>query len=207
MEYPIVLTYLLIAVTVLVSVKAFADDSVKRKYMFNAHDVVHHKKWYRTFTHGFLHGDYMHLGFNMFVLYMFGENIEKIFLLKYGARGYLLFGLLYLMGILFSTIPALMKHKDNPGYNSLGASGAVSAIVFAFIIIMPQAQLGLLFIPIPIPAYIFGPLYLLSEYYMSKRGGTGIAHDAHIAGAIFGISFLTLLDYNYLIEFFSSFTS
>ena len=204
MEYPIVVTYLLLAVTVLVSVKAFADDSIKRRFMFNAHDVVHYKKWYRCFTHGFLHGDQMHLFFNMFVLFMFGKYLESYFLFKYEAQGYLLFSLLYLMAILFSSIPALIKHKDNPGYNSLGASGAVSAIVFAFILINPNEELMLMFIPIPIKAYIFGPLYILFEYIMAKRGGTGIAHDAHLAGAAFGIVFLILLDYHYIIDFVSS---
>ena len=208
MDHPIVITYLLLAVTILVSVKAFADSTFKLRLLFNAHDVVHYRKWYRCFTHGFIHGDYAHLAFNMFGLYVFGRGLEKHFLIEYGYRGYFLYSILYLAGILFATLPALTKHKDNPGYNSLGASGAISAVIFAYVLVFPNAQLGLILIPgLVLPAYIFGPLYLVAEYFMAKRGGTGIAHDAHIAGAIFGIVFLILVDYNYLLNFFNAFSS
>lgn len=202
------ITYLLLAVTILISAKAMDDDSLKRKLMLNPHDVIHYKKWYRCFTHGFVHADWMHLGFNMFVLYSFGELLEMIFEIKFGLRGHMLYALLYLAGILFSCLYSLYKHKDNPYYNSLGASGAVMAVLFGFILVNPTAELGLLFLPgIQIPAYIFGPLILLLEYALSKRGGTGIAHDAHIGGAIFGVVFMTALDYNYLLDFFKHFGS
>ena len=202
------ITYLLLAVTILISAKAMDDDTLKRRLMLNPHDVIHYKKWYRCFTHGFIHADWMHLGFNMFVLYSFGELLEMVFEFKYGVRGHMLFGLLYLAGILFSCLFSLYKHKDNPYYNSLGASGAVMAVLFGFILVNPTAELGLLFLPgIEIPAYIFGPLLLLLEYALSKRGGTGIAHDAHIAGAIFGVVFMTALDYHYLLNFFKHFGS
>lgn len=218
------LTYLLLAATVLVSVLAFQDESLKRRLMFNPHDVVHYNKWYRSFTHAFIHADYFHLGFNMYVLYAFGVqytqelyppqmyvnvpySLEPTLVHDFGARGYLYFGLLYLGGILFSTLIAIRRHRDNPGYNSLGASGAVMAVVFAYIILNPNAQLGLIFLPIHVPAYIFGPILLGIEYYMSKRGRTGIAHDAHFAGAVFGIIFITLIDYHYLLDFFKQLTS
>jgi len=199
------ITYSLLAVTILISVKAFDDESWKRRLMLNPYDVVHHKKWYRTFTHAFIHADFAHLFFNMYVLYLFGEFLEERFIAEYGLRGYMLYALLYLSAILFSSIFSIAKHKDNIHYNSLGASGAVSAVLFAYIVVNPMAELGLLILPIFVPAYIFGPIILFVEYLLAKRGGTGIAHDAHIAGAIYGIVFMLILNYNYLFEFIDQF--
>ena len=183
--------------------------------MLNPHDVVHYGKWYRCITHAFVHADIVHLGFNMFILYMFAVQVtpasgafeyslEPAFVARYGAKGYLYFGCLYLGGILFSTLLSIRNNKDNPGYNSLGASGAVMAVVFAFIMMYPSRGMGLIFLPgIWIPAWLFGPIILVLEYYLGKRGGTGIAHDAHFAGAIFGVIFMVIVDYNYLLNFFN----
>lgn len=207
------ITYLLLAAIILVSVYAFSNETLKRRLMFNAYDVVHHRKWYRSFTHAFIHADWMHLFFNVYVLYVFGVGerlggIEPELVRIYGPQGYMYYGSLYLGGILFSTIWSLYKHKDNMHYNALGASGAISAVVFAYIIINPSAKLGIIFIPgVSIPAYLFGPGMILLEYYLAKRGRTNIGHDAHISGAIFGIVFMGILDYQYLLEFFSKFVS
>lgn len=210
-------TYLLLAATIFISVRAMNDDTLKRRLMLNPYDVIHHKKWYRCFSHAFVHGDFLHLGFNMYVLYMFGvemnsnlyahKSLEPDLVDTFGAKGYLYFTCLYVGGILFSSVISLRKHKDNPYYNSLGASGAVMAVVFGYIILNPDARLGLLFLPFYIPAYIFGPILLGIEYFMGKRGGTGIAHDAHFAGAVFGILFIIALDYNYLLNFFNQIVS
>ena len=197
------ITYLLLVATIAISVKAFSDNSFKWKWMFNPYNVVHRKEWYRSFTHAFIHADWTHLIFNMFVLWSFGVPLEKALQAMYGPKGYLYFGCLYLGGILFSTMLSLQQHKDNMHYNSLGASGAVMAVLFAFVLIFPTADLMLIFLPIPIPAYIMGPLILTAEYFLSKRGGTGIAHDAHFMGAIFGIVFMLIVDYQLIIEFFS----
>ena len=199
-------TYLLLAVTILISAIAMDNQSLKYRLMLNPYDVIHHKKWYRCFTHAFVHGDWLHLGFNMYVLFSFGEVLEFQLIRLYGLKGYYYMALLYLSAILFSSLLSLYTNKDNPGYNSLGASGAVMAILFAYILLFPTAELGLLFLPMRIPSFIFGPIILIAEYALSKRGGTGIAHDAHFAGAVYGIIFMTIVDYHFLLNFFNQFT-
>ncbi|MBI3136830.1 MAG: rhomboid family intramembrane serine protease [Bacteroidetes bacterium] len=214
------ITYLLLAVTILVSVKAFNDTGFRERMMLNPFDVVHHGSWYRCFTHAFIHADVVHLSFNMFALYVFAVQVtpethpgfeyslEPELVKRFDAKGYLYFGLLYLGGILFSTLWSIYRHRDNPYYNSLGASGAVSAVMFGYILMNPMAELTVFPLPptLGIPAYIFGPLLLVSEYFLAKRGGTGIAHDAHIAGAIFGLVFISIVDYHILLNFFHNFS-
>lgn len=190
-------------VTIVISAKAFNDNDFKWKWMFNPYQVVHNKEWYRSFSHAFIHADWTHLLFNMFVLFSFGTILEDLLRINYGPKGYLYFVCLYIGGIFFSTILSMKRHKDDMHYNSLGASGAVMAVLFAFVMMMPSADLMLIFLPIPIPAYIMGPLILVAEYYMGKRGGTGIAHDAHFSGAIFGIVFMAAIDFNLVLDFFS----
>jgi len=119
--------------------------------------------------------------------------------------GYLYFIILYIGGMIFATLPSLIKHRNNSNYKSLGASGAVAAIVFVFIALSPISKMGLIILPgIYIPAFIFGVLYLIAENYMSRKGTTNIAHDAHIAGAIFGLVFLGGYDYKLYIKFFDT---
>ncbi len=213
------LTYLIIGATILVSVLAFDRRELMDKMLFNPYAVIHDKKWYRLFSHGFIHADFIHLFFNMYVLYTFGVqgqvqegyisqfySVEPELINDFGVKGYFYFFLLYAGGLLFSSVYSLYKHQDNPMYNALGASGAVSAVVFAFIVLNPTSRLGIIFLPesLMLPAYIFGPLLILSEYYLAKRGGTNIGHDAHISGAIFGLVFVGLVDYNYYIDFFNA---
>ncbi len=210
------LTYIILGITIIISIMAFEKPELKGQMYLNPSQIVHDKKWCRLFSHAFIHADFMHLFFNMYVLYMFGvqgqivdglsygfESIEPRLLSDFGIKGYWYFFLLYAGGILFSSLFAVYKHQDNPHYNALGASGAVSAVVFAFIILNPSAELGIIFIPVYLPAYIFGPLMLGFEYYLSKRGGTNIAHDAHITGALFGLLFIALIDYHYYLDFFN----
>jgi membrane associated rhomboid family serine protease len=213
------ITYLLLAVTILVSVKAFSDQVFRDRLMLNPYSVIHGRQSYRVFTHAFIHGDVMHLMFNMFALYLFAVqltpetpgnhphySLEPELIARYGPKGYLYFGALYLGGILFSTMWSLFRHRNNPYYNSLGASGAISSVIFAYILLNPMDKMGVFPFPAIIPAFIFGPLLLLFEYWMAKRGGTGIAHDAHLSGAVFGIIFMTILDYRILLDFLRNFT-
>lgn len=195
------ITLIILIITSAVSVMAFSNRELYLKWLYNPYSVYHRKEWHRIFTHALLHGDWTHLIFNMYVLYMFGANIEDAFNHFFGELGPILFILLYIGAIVAATIPAMIKHKDNHHYNSIGASGAVSALIFAGIIFFPTAGYGILLIPFSIPAFIFGPLYLLMEYYLDKRSQGNIAHDAHIWGAIFGFIFPIVLKPSLFIRF------
>lgn len=171
------------------------NHTLKNKLMFNAYMIHKRKEWYRFFSNGLIHGDWMHLAFNMFSLYIFGGNVEHIFRNNdvFGIKGTLFYILLYVGGLAMSSIYSYEKHKNDIYYNALGASGAVSAVIFAFIILAPTQKLMLLILPIPIPAYLFGLIFLGVEYYLAKRGHGNIGHDAHFWGAVYGIIFTLIL--------------
>ncbi len=187
---------IIIIITVLVSYLAFNDRALMDRFLYIPYDCKHNKNYVRMITHLFIHADYSHLIFNMFSLYFLGESLLNYGLEpEYGVfNGQVHFFVLYFFGGLFATLIPYMRNQDNPNYRSLGASGAVSAVIFAAIIWHPTMELSLLFIPIPIKAYIFSPLYLLYEFYADKKGQSGIAHDAHIGGAIFGVLYVLIIN-------------
>jgi membrane associated rhomboid family serine protease len=193
------ITLIIIVITVIVSIMAFNDSSLKYNLTFSAYAVKHQKKWWLLFTHGFVHGDYMHLFFNMYVLYNFGNAIEVYFELL--DKPYL-YPFLYLSALPAACVPALFKHSDNINYFAVGASGAVTAIIFYYILLAPFSTLSLILLPIPIPAIIFGVLYIVFEYYQAKKGGTNIAHDAHMAGAAYALVFILLFNREVFTLFF-----
>lgn len=165
--------------------------------MFIPYSINHNNEYQRVLTHIFIHGDWMHFLFNMFVLFNFGSVLEAKFADLGVAIPFLHYLLLYLGAALFSTIIPFARHKENPNYMSLGASGCVSAVLFAYICIMPATPLTFVFFPFfSIPAWAIGLGYLAYEYYMDKRGGSHIAHDAHIGGAVFGIAFMLIFHFN-----------
>ena len=140
------ITLAIIIVTVLISYQAFNNHSIADKLIFQPASV-RDGQWYRLITYGVLHADFTHLLFNMFTFYLFGSYIENIFKLQFGQRpGAAAFILLYVGGLLISILPTYFKQKDNYYYKGLGASGAVSAIVFAYILINPMNFMGILFI-------------------------------------------------------------
>lgn len=194
------ITIVILICTILVSYQAMENSELKYKMMFNPVYCAEDKQWYRVLSHALIHADWMHLIFNMYVLYMFGETVEHFFVGLNGPPGYLYFVLLYVGGAAFATVPSLIWRRNDRGYFSLGASGAVSAIVFAFILLVPTSELGLLFLPIRLPAYIFGILYLAAEYYFSKQKRSGIAHDAHFAGALYGLIFTFATNFEYVVK-------
>ena len=189
------ITLIIIAVTVVVSIISMDNYSLKNKLMFNAYMIHNRKEWYRFFSNGLIHADWMHLAFNMFSLYMFGGSVESRYADGdvFGAKGILFYILLYVGGLAMSSLYSYEKNKNNIYYNALGASGAVSAVVFAYIILAPTQKLMFIFLPIPIPAYLFGIIFLGAEYYLGKRGQSNIGHDAHFWGAVYGIVFTIIL--------------
>lgn len=186
------LTTALIVITAAISLYTMNQQEVLYKLMMNPYMVVQRGQYYRTITSGFIHKDYAHLIFNMLSLYFFGPNLEYIFTVLFGTLGSVYFVLLYILGVIVSDIPTLLKHRNNPGYNSLGASGAVSAVIFACILFDPLMNLYLYF-AIPIKGFIFAALYLIYSYISSRRSNDGINHDAHLYGALFGVLFCIVL--------------
>ena len=161
------------------------------KLIFHPYSIAKDpSQWYRAITCGFIHADFMHLAFNMFSFYMFGEMVEKYFELIFGQLGAFFYILLYISSLAVCIIPTYFSHKKQYHYRSLGASGAVSAIVFAGIFLQPTMQIGFLIVPPIIPGFIFGPLYLGLTVYLSKRGPGSINHSAHLWGALYGLVFL-----------------
>jgi membrane associated rhomboid family serine protease len=186
------ITYFIIGVTVLVSYLAFQNHELMDKLQFNAAKVIHQKQFYRLVSHAFIHANWSHLLVNMFVLFFFGRGIEQYFGYYFGNRATVYFLLLYFGGILASNLWSLIKHQNNYYYNAVGASGAVSAMLFAFIFFNPW-ELLYFFGILPIPGILFAIGYLFYSYHMSKKSTDNVAHDAHILGAVFGFVFPIIL--------------
>jgi membrane associated rhomboid family serine protease len=184
------ITIILIALTAVISYIAFSNNQLVDKLIFYPPEIKK-KQWYRFVSYGFLHADLSHLAFNMFALYLFGTEIEKVFKEVFGVEvGSFLYILLYFLGLIFSILPTWFKEKDNYYYRSLGASGAVSAVVFAYILVYPMNFMGILFIPIFLPAFLFGIIYVVTSIYLEKMQNGNINHLAHVAGGVFGIVFM-----------------
>lgn len=183
---------IIIAVTCLISFLAFQNHQLRSNWMFNAYAAKNGGQWYRFITSGFIHKDWMHLGLNMFMLWMFGDTVEYYFGAIFGAMGKFYYLGFYILGIIVSEIPSYLKNQNNPGYNSLGASGAVSAAVFASIMFNPLNRLCLYGL-LCFPGFVWAIVYLIYSYYQGKKDSSPINHDAHLAGAVFGIVFMIVV--------------
>lgn len=195
------LILIIVILTVLISYQGFSNPDFKEKSLFVPYQVKYQKEYYRIFSHIFIHADFIHLSFNMISLYFLGSLLENEWNYAFGIQANFYLIALYFGGAIAATLWPYFRNAENPAYRSLGASGAVSAVIFAAMLWNPQIELYLFPIPIPIKAYVLAPLYLVFEYYSLKRGGSGIAHDAHIGGALFGILFVLLIDFTKGIEF------
>ena len=202
------MTLTIVIITALISVLCFYNDSLMSRLMFNPYQVYHRKELWRLVTHGFLHADWVHLIVNMIVLYSFGRNVEAwIYQLKnedYINSPVLTYILLYFGGIIISTLITLFRYRNNYNYNSVGASGAVSSVVFTSIFFSPMDKIYF-FGAIPIPGIIFAILYLVYSSYMGRRGKDNINHEAHFAGAIYGFIFPVLIDFDLVSHFLNEF--
>ena len=184
-------TQIIIFITAIVSIVAFSSTTIKEQLLFKPVLIQKRNEWYRFFTSGLIHADWEHLLFNMLTLYLFGEGLETQFNRDnlFGENGAILYSTLYISAFPFSMITSYWKHKQNTRYASLGASGAVSAILFASILLNPTIKIGFFILPPVIPGFVFGPAYLLLSSYLNKKGKDNINHAAHIAGAIYGVIF------------------
>ena len=179
-------TLILIIITVGISWYALSNHSLMEKWIFYPYTVNRDNSWHRFITSGFLHADFSHLFFNMFTLYFFGSNVEYTFVGGFGAvTGILIYLLIYIGGIIVSDIPTYIKHRNDPGYRALGASGGVAAVVFSSILFYPTSDICL-YAVLCIPGFILGILYLMYSYFSGKRMGDNINHDAHFYGALYG---------------------
>ena len=185
-------TVIIVAITSLISFVAFSNIKLMDTLIFWPPAVSIRHQYWRFVTCGLIHADFMHLLFNMFTLYFFGRALENLYMGELGLQHYY-FLVLYFLALIFANIPTYLKRKDDYNYRSLGASGAVCAVVFASILIRPWAKIWLY--GIPMPALAYAVLFMVYSIYMAKRGGDNVNHDAHIWGAIFGVLFTLMVDH------------
>lgn len=191
------------ALTIGVSLYTFSNPQYFSRLMLNPYAIHRDKSRLITiFTSGLVHKDWMHLLFNMMTFYFFGFSLEAMFVQFSGVAGHILFAGLYIVSLVLSDLPTIVQQKNNPGYFSLGASGAICAILFSFILFQPKATLGL-FMIIPMPAYLFALLFLGYCIWAAKKANDHINHDAHLFGALSGLA-LTLLMYPWAFRHFIS---
>jgi len=180
---------ILLGLTVAVSAYAWSNQELMNNWILDPYQMNRRGgQWYRFITSGFLHADWGHLIFNMITLYSFGGLAQSAFTGLLGQQtGIIAFLVLYLGGIIVSDLPTYFRHRHDPSYRSLGASGGVSSVLFAGILFQPIGKVYMMFIPIGIPGFIWGVLYLIYSYYMGRRRGDNINHDAHFYGALYGV--------------------
>lgn len=188
------ITLIIIIITTLVSLGAFNNQKILNDLIFYPPAIHRQNQWYRFITCGLIHADFGHLLFNMLSLYFFGRYVEQVFFLQFFPEsGKALYLIMYLTALIVSILPTYFRHKDDYYYRSLGASGAVSAVIFAGVIIAPTSTIYFFFIPMP--GFVFGILFLVFSTIMDRRGGDNINHSAHLWGALYGLAFILVASY------------
>ena len=189
------ITLIIVIITAIVSFTAFSNQKITDDLIFTPPAVASHNQWYRFFSCALIHADIAHLAFNMLSLYSFGGFVEDNFKYIFGGAGSLVYLAVYVISQFLCLLPTYLKHKDDYYYRSLGASGAVSAIIFAGIFLSPLQKVGILFIPFGVPGFIFGFIYLGISAYLDRKGKGNINHSAHIFGALAGLILLIIFGY------------
>jgi membrane associated rhomboid family serine protease len=190
----LIVALLIFAVTIVVSLLAlFVAPGLRDRLAFRPY-MARRGQWYTAITHGFVHADVPHLLFNMITFYFFGFLLAQ----RIGGAA---FGVLYFVGLVGAISTTYFKHRNDPRYGTLGASGAISAVLFAAIVYFPTMSLYLFFIPIPIPAPLFAVLYVAYSWYAAAGGRFGggadarpVNHEAHLVGALVGLGFVLVTD-------------
>ena len=184
-----IVTYVLIGVTVLVSWQAFNNRALMERLILWPPAIKRYKQYDRLLTHGFIHADTTHLLFNMITLFFFGRAIEPVFVDRIGMLGFAAF---YLSAIVMAIMPTYIRHANDPQYRSLGASGAVSAVLFSFVLFAPWSLIFVFFIPVP--AIVYAVLYIGYSIWMDRRGTDNVNHSAHLWGAVYGMLFTVMME-------------
>ena len=185
------ITLVIVVATGIVSWLAFNNRQLLDRLILWPPAIDRHKQYDRLVTHGFIHADLGHLLFNMITLFFFGRPVEQVFVERIGAVGFVLF---YLSAIVIAILPTYLKHRNDAQYRSLGASGAVSAVLFAFILMAPWTGIYIFFIPIPIPAILYAVFYVGYSIWMDRRGTDNVNHSAHLWGAGYGVLFALVME-------------
>ena len=199
--YSLNVNMIIMAVTILVSLLAWRNEQWFNGLLLHPFSVVQSGQWYRMFSYGLVHANWGHLLVNMFTLYFFGRVTEMSYVYLWGGKGHLLYALLYVSALAVSCIQDVRKQADEYSYSAVGASGAVSAVLFASILLWPTQKIFIFFIPIGIPAFIFGILFLAYSVYMAKKGEDNIGHATHFIGAVYGFMFALLFNYKLIFLF------
>lgn len=194
------ITLAIIAITCIVSFMAFNNAKLMNDLILWPPAITRHREYHRLVTYGVVHADFSHLLFNMLTLFFFGRAVEDFYTRILGTLGFAMF---YILALVVSILPTYFSNRSNPNYRSLGASGAVLAVLFCFILQSPWSRILIFPLPVGIPAILYAVLYLIYSIYMDRRGQDNVNHSAHLWGAAFGVAFSVLMKPDLISNFLS----